>query len=763
MPTASIRTSFRPARIGFLVEVGDIPGLVRVAGINTLLWGGVHNPIIPVSNGGAEFSKQLVHLFRVDILHAIDESEHAAALKAEFPFLRAPKLHAENLFVQDWKSKRMRLAYLDSLNIIDCYWNREFKHKPEDYKSNCVLPHWHPDDPLSALFSLQLGAFPSDLQLENDFERAYVRGLCARELDLETGGVLPAELATRVSPIQMTGMELAGRASSYSRDGSGVYVGDPASFEDLVNFWNLRAAGYSVVFLPVDCIERARAFVAEHLARLDDVPDSHPNIRDFLSFHMPERLDAQAKDVINGFETKRDRVQSPVSTHSWNGLNVKPRSYHFSSDTCLAPVDKERGQYRVALPLPEKRFLTNDGRLNSDQVLAISLRFYSEFEYPGNTLHPPMLPELNEFYSRKISFDPWTVRVEPEGIGLMIDVGDAVEHLSPIPHKDVLIRLFKFAGLVAKSSQAGLIATRIIEQLEGIEGARVFKISGVRNLIRDLSADKSVPRATAIQTIWEDGQFRVHENLYIEPRQHKNLQTNDVFDFLLKKDFFRGGLELTCQGCKLENWLSLKEIDDKWLCQYCGHEDRLSSHIRHRGDWRFRKSGLLGKDNNQEGAIPVILTLLCLNRVMHGPEILLTTALHLAADGRTCEVDFAFLDYSIKFGERRLQMAIGESKAAGGEITEQDVENMCWVRDHLEDHHIDCYLVFSKTSDDFTESELALFKGLREKEIFVILLTNRELEPYEPYLESDDEKLPDKYAHGLQEMARNSEARYLLE
>ena len=75
---------------------------------------------------------------------------------------------------------------------------------------------------------------------------------------------------------------------------------------------------------------------------------------------------------------------------------------------------------------------------------------------------------------------------------------------------------------------------------------------------------------------------------------------------------------------------------------------------------------------------------------------------------------------------------------------------------------IDAYLVFSKTADAFTSDELARFRAVKDEGYGVILLTNRELEPYYPYLESpEDEKLPGRYAHSLMDMAANSAFRYL--
>jgi len=48
MPTTSVAISYRPVKIGFLIEEGSFKQFIGCCKINTLLWGGIYNPIIPV-------------------------------------------------------------------------------------------------------------------------------------------------------------------------------------------------------------------------------------------------------------------------------------------------------------------------------------------------------------------------------------------------------------------------------------------------------------------------------------------------------------------------------------------------------------------------------------------------------------------------------------------------------------------------------------------------------------------------------------------
>lgn len=244
--------------------------------------------------------------------------------------------------------------------------------------------------------------------------------------------------------------------------------------------------------------------------------------------------------------------------------------------------------------------------------------------------------------------------------------------------------------------------------------------------------------------------------------EKSDLDSTAVFDYLLKKNYFRAGLELVCEHCKLENWLSLKNIDDQCVCEYCGGQNQTSIHLKNRGDWKFRKSGLFAKDNHQEGAIPVLLTLLTLQRVTDRSDLIHTTALELKGAGINCETDLFVMQ------EKRsdaLEIGIGECKSEGGKISKDDCDKLKATAIKLREIKpgTEVYIIFSKTSDSFLSEEIALFKELY-KEVRPVLFTNRELELYHPYWLEDGEierDVPERYPHSLSDLSRNSFARYL--
>ena len=751
MATTGLTIAYRPVRLGFLVRNGSLDDLVAAAGLNTMLAGGIYNPLLPVGSKN-DSVKDLIRLFNVDVLHAVTADPDLDAVLSQYPSLVSPNLFSRKILTQALHRQGNQLVYLDSIHLIERLWESEFKHKPKDYKSDFALITWSPDDRLRYLFSLTFGFFPDGYNLVDNFQSSFLMGLRAKEIHIEPDSPIDPAISGAYDQLGLTAMDLQGYKGSFK--GEGVYIGDEASFDDLVNFWNLRAAGLSVEFLPVNDSARVESLVNAHITELDKMPD--PRIQegeDWITYYYQSLTMDKVEEVLKTLTTKKRKVLYQCGWPTWNGLNIKATNYYYNHDHATATVEKSYGSYTVTINLeevPGAESHVSDGM--GPQELALSIKAYTEYGYENTTLKPPYIPELNDFYSSEIALEPYKLRIEEDGIGLIIQTWDHSLVIFTLPYLTLIKKLFDYAGVKAETSKAGLITRQIIDKLGGLDAGNIFKNPGVRALIQRLKPDQGVTRGGATNLI--------RDNTGPEKRTGRYSDPNSAFKFLLETGFFRAGLELVCEHCKLENWLNLKDIDDFWPCTYCGGENRTSLHLKDRGDWKFRKSGFLAKDNNQEGAIPVILTLLQLKRRLGRYRFVYSTALDLRLGSEKLEADLCVLQY-----ERgsSIEVGIAECKSQGGEIKQQDIEHLKLARAALTDKGLECVLIFSKTANEFTAIEMDRFKALAAEDIPMILLTNRELEPFDPYEDFKDVQLPHPYAFTLSEMALNSRRIYLTD
>lgn len=754
MATFNISVSYRPLRIGFLVREGQISDIVEAAKLNTLLSGGIYNPIIPVSNNDA-LVRQLFSLFSVDVIYPVVDSPELKNVLAKFEFLREDHYFNNDFFIQGFKSN-YQCKYFDCKNIIQYYWDTEYKNKPEDFKSNFTLVSWENNDPLSQLFPICFGQYPDAHNLKSDFEASYKKGLYATTLIIPNSEPIPSQLNKSTYPILFTSAEI--KAINRPFRDYGIYLGSEEDFIDLFYFWNLRASGINLEFLPLNHSKRYAEFAGAYLEALDNIPNKSPNFDDFITVYHHNREDKTIKEILRNFRIKKGVVFSNCHEVIWNGLNIKPATLFYEWNNILANVERKNERYNVVLQLPKNKLVSNHSRGLSSQLLVASVRPLTEFEYPSYTLKPPNVFELTRAYGREVHFRPFNVRLQKDGIGVIIDAEENTLWLNPISYLTLIQKIFELLNINSEISQAGLITMKILEKVGDVDGGRIFKVYGVRELLQKLSTDDCFTKGQIKSTIWNNDQFRAYENLFIEPRENAKLSNDDVFNFLLRKEFLRAGLELVCGNCRLKNWLSLKEIDDFWNCNYCGSSNQTSVHLNDRGDWKFRKSGLFAKDNNQEGAIPVILTLIQFLRVLDYGNFVYTPSLKLNFDQKECEIDFCIINYTR--GEN-IELGIGECKSIGGRVDQNDIDNFLAVHDKFKSSKIDCFLIFSKTAEEFTTEEISLFHNLTQKKIPIILFTNKDLEPYHPYWERDDKNIPSKYAHTMWEMHKNSVYTYL--
>lgn len=760
MASTTLFVNYRPLKIGFCVRADNLEDITRAAELNTLLWGGIYNPIIPI-NSDIKFSSQLVKVFGVDLLYPVFNTPEIENFIKQHKHLEWRNPYDKILFQQ--LEKETRMGVLDVSNIIEYHWEKEFKSIK---KSNCILPTWSKNDPLARIFTLQFGSYPANPKLSFDHKTGYLRGLRAKSQRIVKGKVVDANLYRKMTPILLTEDRLILGGGSWGWDSHGVFLGKPDKPQDLIDYWNLRASAINLHFVPIDNVDRVKGFIKKHLESVKkrDAAKRFPRGVGFWYGH--DVKDSVVRKIADQLMKKGEsKVFCGVSEHSWNGLNIKPPKPEFESHTVLAGIDWSYKTPSVSFELPLNP--ATSSRYNSGQELVLDVRPIGEYSYKGYTLKLPFFPDLNEWYARNVVLHPDELRVGKDEIGIVVEVHDSTSTLHPIKIQEIIKQIFARAQIQSQPSKPGLIAQRLIERMGGdLDDCRVFKVRGVRKLIGLLSPSEFVTRSYAERTIRDvdnsgSPSFDSHKSLHIQKREAPDLTPQEVFDYLLDKNVFTIGLAPVCPNCELEFWLSLRDINDEVKCEYCGHQFKIAPQLRHRGDFRFRRSGLFGRADNQEGAIPVILTLLQMLRRNGMEQFMYSTGLKLdsTAHGVDCETDLVIVGKDN--WKDKVTVVIGECKT-NDEITEEDVQNMLEVKQALDNSEVVTYLLFSKTSE-FTDAEIERFSPLAAQDIYPILFTKNELEPYDPYdyYHDNNVAVPHIYTHQFDEMGQNSYEVYL--
>ncbi|MGZ8252409.1 MAG: hypothetical protein ACXWT7_08690 [Methylophilaceae bacterium] len=733
MDTVRVNIAYRPLRICWAIKAGDFNAFREAVTTNHAIWGGRFNPVVIVDL--ASEARAIIEAFRADVILPLGDSEEVKAFAAGYKHLISPFFHDKIFIGQEGDAHSNVLDVQNAMvhSSDEPGWLQVKEMGPRIYK-------WAQDDPLADILLMQLGAYPAKEAIHIDYETMFKEFLGASEVTIEAGNDLPAELFDHPSIAYLSRHRLIQHYGIQSHwDHHGFYVGDASNLQDLVTFWNLRAANISLLFVDRAYVSRYANVIPpwrKHTAELL----SHRRHRDDQNFAIWWRRE-KIGDSGNSEDLRTPFGNEPciicgVDEYLWNGLNLKPPMMHFSE---VASVNFSNSLYGM----------------------------------DNFTLSPPYVPELNEFYARSMHFQYDRLRIESERIGLVVDAADTDSFIFALSTAELFKQIFALANFKASVSSSGLITRQLISQLGGLQGARVFKVPGARRLLKTHGPTTSFAKRAALQLIGgrdldnPTAKFEDHKNLYLAPRESgENLTADHVFSYLVEKRLFRIGGDLKCPRCQLRSWFTVDDLRQQVTCQMCGDPFDATDQLID-SEWAYRRSGILGAERNAQGAVPVALTLqqldanlgIGLNHRSYSVSLdLIATKgqLHLP-----CEVDFAWL-MPRPYPERTIVL-IGECKdrgqspahgGDGGTINANDISNLRAVADSFPTERFEVYIVLAKLCD-FTPDEIELARTLNTgHQLRVILLTERELEPYHFFERAEKLFKIEQHASSAKDIAR---------
>jgi DNA-directed RNA polymerase subunit RPC12/RpoP len=619
-----------------------------------VFWGGRFNPIIPCDD--RELAKALIAAFNVDALYNVSGGAAADTCIRDFPYIRWPEFHPE-LFVDYPRGKEPTVIDVahPARRLFETHVDR--RDKPD---IDTAFYQWQDTDPLRHVFQATFGAYPAQNVIGHDYAQLFQRALAATPTALVAADALPDDLFRKLTPNYLTTIDLeASRLSSSNWGEPGFYYGKADDFTDLVNFWNLRASDIDIFFYDAQHHTRLQPFVQAFAEVLRSRPKSN-HLPGYVSVWQKDR-DLSADMTVFGAGVSLCTFDAGL----FNGMNLNPPLMAFPDKSALGTSVENNLGTSVTFQLPEKPF-SSDPQFHSQMVVAS----VSASNIGNTMLTPPFIPQLNEYYGRKAYFLYDKARSERGRLGIILNATRDQLTLRALPFTEVISKIFETFGIEAQPSPAGLVSACLIDRMAGLQGCRVFKIAGVRSLIKKYRPNDSFDRTEAVTMIGNNDpvthqpRFDAYKSLFIEAREKAELKPEDAFLYLLKTGVFRAGLKFACPACRLDFWLSLDDAGSKTQCPYCGFEFSVLTQLRDR-NWAYRRSGLFGREDHQGGGIPVAVTLQQLDTMLHDRLLAYAPGIELrpqTAAIEKCEADFVLLASSFPRSDKPLELGIAECK-----------------------------------------------------------------------------------------------------
>jgi len=751
---------YRPIRIGWVTHDRDIRHLVEMASWNACLWGGRYNCIIPAYD--TDLADQLVSCFAVDILLPTRQNDATKSFIDRYPHL-AHHRWSESIFHQ------RDCEFADIRHTL----RRIVANQDKEFEKHLYLPTWDPTDPLSALFSVQFGAYPVPNADIADYKGGVQGAFGTLDTVIDLDGELPAATFERISPLALTRYDTTQSRTRTERLGPGVVLGSVDDFDSLAMFWNLRAAGAQLILYDQRYTARLKASANVFLDRFrKPTLDRKPHITFWIRNELPRddswKPDLELKELAISLSDGR-------SPHLWNGMNIQPQTPTFSLlHRDVVPTYSEGdGKASASFALPDRPFSDDDvWSLRQKYAVVIDATRHGAPD-AELTFETPFIPRLNEFYGRHFHFEYDAARsqlgrLDSGAVAFLTSVSTQQLRISAFRVFDWMKSFFALCGMKIERSEAGLRASRLIAQLGGVQDCRVLKIRGVRELLRKYGVEDSFTRSGAMEAIRDVNKstgiagFDAFKRLHIEYREKADMIPDDVLRYLLVRRVFRVGLEFKCPNCQIASWLHLDEVKTVSSCPYCDNTHDVTPQLKDR-DWRYRRSGIFGRNDDQLGGVPVALTLQQLSTSLHDSALMYSTAINFRPDGaeiEVCESDFvAVVAGKLGVDESAVQIVFGETKT-DGPIDAEDIRKLGKLADAIPQDIAQTYILLSKTGT-FSAEEVALARALNPKyRKRVILWSRDELEPYFLYERSKDKLGDGWHAISLSDMARITQHLY---
>jgi hypothetical protein len=264
MESTTVR--IRPLRLAFLTKPSDKAALQQVFEINSGLWGGVYNFIIPSMK---TLPKVFIEPYRrrqrsaISVMKGMIEGiqpdflvEMEVGMATGLGFSESRVITVQQLTGRD---EHNRAAYgVDMRSICQDLWDKQFQFKQKKPLA-AVIPH-SKDPKYELMFSCLFGSY-GNKGGHADFSRHYQEALGGTHKVFEAEEFTSVFYEKYFFPLRLTTHELKRSPRGRWADPR-LFFFDENNPYDLIDLWNMRAIGWQVGALPVSLAPKLQKYCA---------------------------------------------------------------------------------------------------------------------------------------------------------------------------------------------------------------------------------------------------------------------------------------------------------------------------------------------------------------------------------------------------------------------------------------------------------------------------------------------------------------------
>ena len=670
MEGATVRV--RPLRFAFVIEPLDKAGLQRIFEVNSSLWGGVFNFIIPLFKQvprryrekyfktipAKTMLKGLVEAFQPDYLVELTRGA-AAGFGISFPDDRI--LAIGDLIERD-ENGRCKIG-VDVRSICEDLYRTTFRfvqrHPPQ-----VIIPS-STDERYKLLFAATFGFLPESGPL------AGVSDVFLGALDGKRTGIKPVEFPKLLNgkyfyPLRATHHELDTFTNSWSIDSKLFYM-DERSALDLIEFWNLRALGWDIEPLPAglapDLIDYCNEFIKS--AYRPFPPPSN-------AYHHATMLCARSQSVDALIEFIKKLTWPPPQHASldhrvpriweeWgrSADHAEPQTVQHSEKSIDASVIGE-GLHLRSQP---HDFAKDDPFCSLTAACANVLKSFS-----GGTPIIPWKRDVAATLTRE--FGEKRTWISREGIVLLAGEHSFTSFLRVPSPINIFSSLAESVGYKLSLSPAGRTCDQIITAVGGLKMIGIVGRSPelLRFIDRLAHEDLEIPvdeeEASKRKKVYKPYAL-LDQVLEVLGKSNPNHQSviGPHLRALIRSKVLKLGMALRCTECLHTSWFSLESLASKLSCPRCLRRFNFPQASPPGDAWAYRITGPFAAGHFGHGAYCVSNALHFLTEKIAREANWIPSFNMRNGQGEELEADFGMLAAPGRFTHSSPYLIIGECKS----------------------------------------------------------------------------------------------------
>ena len=666
MGQISLSRSCRPVRLGFIVRPGHRDDIRKAVEINTVLWGGTYNPLIPLYArvpplwkdkhlGGptaVEVVRGYVSTFQPDFLVKPKGVEiPAGILPKERVITTVGVLSPPD--PQEFGALRSPICF--GVDIMDVY--------ADAYRKVFRFVRRHPHESLipivrgrASLFAACLwGAFPIADRLP-DYPAHFADAFEAKTKSFRS---LESLLPKVLTPLTLTTYKLE---SSVDTPEPCAFVLDEQNSLDLIDFWNLRACGGSCVPVPASCIKQLDSEILEFM---DGFSRKRAVNTEKLSYPWVicsrtlgwNRCAEIAKQLPLSKEKELILAHYPrlweEQEASWDGFRPTSSYYEAKSDTVSV-----QGEHLVFDQL-DPEFVSKFGRPGPRWMNVVSMHEYGPCGLPANVI-PDGFSRVDRVLKMASLRGAWTT---DGGIAVCCEHKNS-RHYWTVPDAVRIGEQWASEhGYKCELSDAGHILQSMTNVAGGLAYGSWFADEGIIKALGRM--------ASGVVSVGEFRQ-RVKEARDKDPSSLSTVER--CLQYFQDRGIICLCMKVQCPHCRQHPWYTLEELGHELRCRHCLRSFRFPAASPPKGGWCYRSTGPFASADFGQGAYSAFLSMRFLNEPLDARTTCVPSC-KLVGNGSELEADLICFWQRPSWRDRGQHIIVGECKCFS-DFEDKDVLRM---------------------------------------------------------------------------------------